>query len=74
MKRIGIFQIFNEHGFIEEYVEFLLKSMHPILSKLVIVCNCNIEKMNLRNCTNFQTTFIYERTLVLMLAHIKMCF
>lgn len=53
MKRIGIFQLFNEHGFIEEYVEFLLKSMHPILLKLVIVCNCNIEKNELEKLQQF---------------------
>lgn len=44
MKRLGIFVFYNEQGIVRTYVEQLIKGIHEILSKLVIVVNGAVQK------------------------------
>ena len=43
MKRCGIFVFYDEHGIVEPYVDFLLKSILEVLDKLIIVINGEVE-------------------------------
>lgn len=61
MKRIGIFQFFSEVGLVEEYVEKLLNSMKPVLSRLIIVYNCELCESELCKLTQY-TEFVYKRS------------
>lgn len=60
MKRIGIFQFFSEYNFVEKYIEKLLESMRPIVSKLIVVYNCELNSKELYKLTQY-TKFIYKR-------------
>lgn len=60
MKRIGIFQFYSELGVVEEYIEKLLQSMKSILSRLIIVYNCELCERELCKLTQY-TEFIYKR-------------
>lgn len=61
MKRIGIFQFYSEFGFVEEYIEELLRSMKSILSRLIIVYNCELCDSELCKLNRY-TEFVYKRT------------
>ena len=41
--RIGIFVFYNRYGYLEDYVDYLLKSIRPHLAKLYIVSNCRLQ-------------------------------
>lgn len=48
MKRIGIFAFYDEQGIVDEFKQYLLESMIPYLSELVIVINGAIQEDALR--------------------------
>lgn len=43
MKRLGIFVFYDASGIVDEYVEYLLKSMQNIIKKLVIIINGEVK-------------------------------
>ncbi len=60
MKRIGVFQFFSEYNLVEGYIEKLLDSMKAVLSRLIIVYNCELCESELRKLSQY-TEFIYKR-------------
>lgn len=39
MNRLGIFLTYDPEGIVDEYIEYLLNDINPLLTKLIIVCN-----------------------------------
>lgn len=60
MKRIGVFQLYNENEILEKYVEVLLKSMKTYLTKLVIVINGNLKGDSYQRLLQY-SNIIYKR-------------
>lgn len=60
MKRIGIFQLYNEFGIVEEYIEVLLQSLQSVLLKIIIVYNGDLKRNEVQKLLKY-SNYIYER-------------
>ena len=60
MRRIGIFVFYDGKGTVDEYKIYLLKSLQPFLSDLIIVVNGFIENAGLEKLYEY-TEYIYIR-------------
>ena len=60
MRRIGIFVFYDGKGTVDEYKFYLLKSLQPFLSDLIIVVNGFIENAGLEKLYEY-TEYIYIR-------------
>ncbi len=60
MERLGIFQMNDSDGIVDDYILYLLEDMRPILAELVIVINGALQPAEAEKLSRFTDKFFYR--------------
>ncbi|MCM1261846.1 MAG: hypothetical protein NC313_03920 [Butyrivibrio sp.] len=63
MKRLGIFVFYDREGIADDYIFYLLDGIKPVVDKLVIVVNGNIDNVYLERLYKYTDTIISRENL-----------
>ncbi|MDD3277369.1 MAG: rhamnan synthesis F family protein [Lachnospiraceae bacterium] len=44
VSRYGVYVFYDKHGIVDEYNDVFLKGLKKVISHLVVICNCQVEK------------------------------